>query len=146
MSAWLIWIGIALIVRIAVGIWGRYQERKQLAEFDEREARVAHVLVLDTRKVPDGMTAEYAFLIEGSSVMGMNLGKQLAASLKSIVGGELESFRRTHDRTRRQAEIRMREEAAWRDAKAIINVRYETSRISKANAASEVLCYGTMVK
>ena len=92
------------------------------------------------------MAAEYGFLIEGSSVMGMNLGKQLAASVRNIFGGEIESFRKTLDRTRRQAEIRMREEAAWRDAKAIINVRYETSQISRANAASEVLCYGTMVK
>ena len=40
----------------------------------------------------------------------------------------------------------MKEEALWRDAKAVINVRYETSQISRINAASEVLCYGTMIK
>jgi uncharacterized protein YbjQ (UPF0145 family) len=79
-------------------------------------------------------------------VIGTDYLKQWLASWRMLFGGEMHSYQTVLNRARREAQVRMMEDAYDRGARAIINVRYDTSQIASALAASEVLCYGTYVR
>ena len=130
-----------LVVGATVGL---IQERKHLAALAVREPQVADILVTDLRTVPPGVTAVSGELVIGQVVLGSDRGKQLVAQLRSLLGGEVRSFQKILVRARREARLRMLEEARRTGAVAVINVRYETSEVT--NLASEVLCYGTAIR
>ena len=69
--------------------------------------------------------------------------------MRSIVGGRVSSYESLIDRARREAILRMKEQAATLDANYVFNVKMETSSISKGRRNSigsvEVLAYGTAI-
>ena len=73
-----------------------------------------------------------------------NAFKDIGASLKNLVGGELKSYTALIEEARREAISRMEAQAGELGANAIINVRFATSNI--AQGASELYVYGTAVK
>jgi uncharacterized protein YbjQ (UPF0145 family) len=74
------------------------------------------------------------------------------ASLRALVGGRVKSFEPLLDRARREALLRMREQARARGFDAVINTRLETSRLASSRqsgnktAGIEILAYGTAIK
>jgi len=86
-------------------------------------------------------------LVGGSVVISIDYFKKIVASLANLFGGNIATYETLVDRARREAILRMKEDA--KDASEIINIRIETSSISKnANrnvGAVEVLAYGTAV-
>lgn len=83
-------------------------------------------------------------LVFGSVVQSKNIGRDIGAGLKSIVGGELEGYTEMMEEAREIATERMIKKAESLGADAVINVRYATSAIMQG--ASEVMVYGTAVK
>jgi len=83
-------------------------------------------------------------LVKGSVVQSKHVGRDIAASFKTIVGGEIRGYTEMLTDARQIATNRMIDEAKTLGANAIIGVRYESSNIM-ANAA-EVLAYGTAIK
>ena len=83
-------------------------------------------------------------LVKGSIVQSKHIGKDFAAGLKSIVGGELGGYTEMMEDARKDATYRMVKEAAAMGADAIVNVRFTTSAIMQG--AAEVIAYGTAVK
>ncbi len=87
----------------------------------------------------------------GATVVASDYLKTFVANLKNLFGGELKSFASLMDRSRREARLRMVEEARRQGAIGVINVRFETSQIgaatsqSKGSGMSEVICYGTAI-
>ncbi|MCL2039237.1 MAG: YbjQ family protein [Bacteroidetes bacterium] len=91
-----------------------------------------------------GKELEMLGLVKGSTVRAKHLGRDIAQSLKSLVGGELKGYTEMMNEARDLATVRMVEEANKLGADAIVNVRYESGSIMQT--ASEVIAYGTAVK
>lgn len=92
----------------------------------------------------EGTKFEMIGIVSGSVVQSKNIGRDIGAGLKSIVGGELEGYTEMMEEAREIATERMIKKAESLGADAVINVRYATSAIMQG--ASEVMVYGTAVK
>jgi uncharacterized protein YbjQ (UPF0145 family) len=97
-----------------------------------------------TDVVPGRDVAEALGLVMGNTVRSKNVGKDIGAGLKSIVGGELKSYTAMLTEARQEAVARMVESASSLGADAVVNVRFTTSAITEG--AAELLAYGTAVK
>lgn len=95
-------------------------------------------------QVPGKIIVEHYGVVSGSTVRAKHAGRDLMASLKNIVGGELKGYTELLNDARKQATNRMIEQASAVGANAIINVRFSTSSV--AQGAAEIYVYGTAVK
>lgn len=91
-----------------------------------------------------GKQIEALGIVKGSTVMSKHLGKDFMAGMKTIVGGEIESYTEMLDDARKIATKRMVDEAEALDADAIVNIRYASSSVMQG--AAEVTAYGTAVR
>jgi len=83
-------------------------------------------------------------LVRGNTIRARNVGRDILAALKNMVGGEIEEYTKMMAEARDQAVDRMVEDAKRIDADAVINVRFSTSYMM--SAASEIMVYGDAVK
>lgn len=88
------------------------------------------------------ITAHYG-LVSGNTVRAKHVGRDIAASFKNIVGGELKGYTELLEDSRKEATNRMAEQAQALGANAVINIRFSTSAV--AQGASELYVYGTAV-
>ncbi len=83
-------------------------------------------------------------IVKGQTVQSKNIGKDIGARFKTIVGGELASYTDMLKEARQIATKRMVDEAESLGADAIINIRYGSSSVM--SGAAEIIAYGTAVK
>lgn len=102
------------------------------------------MIVTTTETIPGKEVTEIIGIARGSTVRARNVGRDLFASIKNLVGGEISEYTQLQARSREQALQRMEEDAQRLGADAIINVRIATSMIMQGVA--EILAYGTAVK
>ena len=91
-----------------------------------------------------GKNLETLGLVQGSTVQSKHIGRDLAASFKTIVGGELKGYTEMLNEARKIATARMTEQAEAMGADAVIEVRYSSSSVM--DGAAEIMAYGTAVK
>ncbi len=101
------------------------------------------MILSTTETLPNREISEVKGIARGSTVRTRNVGKDILAAFKNLVGGEIEEYTKLQADAREQALQRMKDDAAKYGADAIVNVRFTTSVITQA--ASEVLAYGTAV-
>lgn len=101
------------------------------------------MLTVTTENIP-GRTYEVISMVKGATIQSKHIGKDIGASFKQIVGGELRGYTEMMAQARQIATDRMIAEAESLGADAIVCVRYASSSVMQ-NAA-EVLAYGTAVK
>lgn len=94
--------------------------------------------------VPNKEITEVLGIVRGSTVRARNIGRDLFAGLKNIVGGEIKEYSKLQAHAREQALERMIEDAEKMGADAVVNVRLTTSMVMQG--AAEILAYGTAVK
>jgi uncharacterized protein YbjQ (UPF0145 family) len=82
-------------------------------------------------------------IVRGNTTRARNIGRDIIAAFKNIIGGEIEEYTKLMAESREQALDRMVNEAKALGANAIIDVRFSTSYIMQN--ASEILVYGTAV-
>ena len=98
---------------------------------------------------PFDVEIERADLVMGSVVVSHDYFKRFLAQLRIIVGGRIKSYEPLLDRARREAVLRMKEQALARGHHTVVNIRLETSRLAnsqrggKGTAGVEMLAYGT---
>lgn len=102
------------------------------------------MIISTTDKIPNKEITKILGITKGSTVRAKHIGKDIFAGLKSIVGGELDSYSKLLDESREEAMNRMTIDAQTMGADAILNVRLTTSSVM--DTASEILAYGTAVK
>jgi uncharacterized protein YbjQ (UPF0145 family) len=102
------------------------------------------MIVTTTDTIPNKEITEILGISRGSTVRARNIGRDIFAGLKNIVGGEISEYTRLQAESREQAMQRMIEDANRMGADAIINVRLTTAMIMQGTA--EILAYGTAVK
>jgi len=101
-------------------------------------------MILSTiETIPNREINELKGIARGSTVRTRNIGRDILAGFKNLVGGEIEEYTKLQADAREQALQRMIDDAVKYNADAIVNVRFTTSVITQA--ASEVLAYGTAV-
>ena len=143
---------------MTLSLWGRSPnedtstDERELTGYTEllnesrNEAIFAGFPLVDVQATPNGASVIEGQLVSGNVVMGTGYLKQLTASLRTLVGGEVKGYQRVLDRARREAQLRMIEEASQRGATAILNVRFETTDVGGQKPFSEIFCYGTMIR
>ena len=91
-----------------------------------------------------GKELEMLGLVRGSTIQSKHLGKDIAQSFKTLVGGELKSYNEMMNEARAIATKRMIAEAEALGADAVVNIRYASAAVMQG--AAEVIAYGTAVK
>ncbi|MBU3947374.1 MAG: YbjQ family protein [Proteobacteria bacterium] len=102
------------------------------------------MILTNIESVPGKKIVEHYGLVSGSTVRAKHVGRDIMASLKNIVGGELKGYTELLEDAREQARERMTKQAEELGANAVINIRFNTSSI--AQGASELYIYGTAVR
>lgn len=102
------------------------------------------MIVITTETVPGREIETSLGIARGSTVRARNIGRDIFAGIKNIVGGEIDEYTRLQAQSREQALERMIHDAQKMGANAIVNVRFSTSVIMQG--AAEILAYGTAVK
>ena len=102
-------------------------------------------MILSTSDVmPAGKNVEILGLVRGNIVTSKNIGRDLMASMRTVVGGEIKSYSMMTNEARQIAEDRMVEEAEKLGADAIISMRFSSGTVMQGTI--EMLAYGTAVK
>ena len=83
-------------------------------------------------------------LVRGNTIRARNVGRDILAALKNLVGGEIEEYTKMMAEAREQALDRMVAEAESLGADAVLDVRFGTSYVMAS--AAEILVYGNAVK
>ncbi len=94
--------------------------------------------------VPGKNVVKILGVVRGNTIRSRNIGRDIGAGLKTIVGGEIKSYTEMTTQAREEAFNRMVNQAVKLGADAIINVRFSTSMVMQG--AAEMLAYGTAVK
>lgn len=139
---------VILIILLLLGFgFGQYAEKRHFRSILQREENLRNVLLIPERKLPDFSHPPITNLVSGSVVVSIDFFKQFVAGLRMLVGGRLGSYETLLERARREALLRMKEQAHALGANAIFNIKLETASISKGARNSigsvEVLAYGT---
>ena len=101
------------------------------------------MLILPTDTVPGKNIKEVIGLVKGSTIRAKHIGKDIGASFKQIVGGELTGYDEMLTEARKIAIARMVEDAESQGANAIIGFRLTSASVMQG--AAEMLAYGTGV-
>ena len=101
------------------------------------------MIVATTPYVAGQRVAESKGQVYGLVVRSRGLGGNIAASLRSLVGGEIHEYTQLLEDTRRQAIDRMVENATLMGANGVISMRFDSSEIG--TTMTEIVAYGTAV-
>ena len=131
---------------------GTYAEKRHYRLIQQREkASIRMQVVTAEASFPEGKVAK-SFLVQGSVVISIDYFKRIMGVLRNIFGGRIRAYESLVDRARREAILRMKEQALMGGGQMITNLRLETSTIgNSANrkgqiGSVEVIAYGTAVR
>jgi len=139
---------IFILTPILLGyIFGSIAEKNHYKSIQEREKKFMRLptISLKTPLNPDNITRSR--LVVGNVVISVDYFKRVLAGLKNIFGGNVTSYETLVDRARREAILRLKEDA--KGASEIINLKLETSSINKSAQGTigsiEIFAYGTAI-
>lgn len=141
---------LVLLILLGIGYgFGTYAEKKHYKSIRKRERATLDVPLITfgaKQPMPDAQETE---LFVGSVVVASDYFKTFAFALRNLVGGRVVSYESLLDRGRREALLRMKEEAIAWGASKLANVRIETSSLSQGGRgliSVEVIAYGTGIR
>ncbi len=139
---------VIFLILLSLGyVFGRYAEKRHFASIKKREEQFATLPTIMLKKPLNQSEIVDSHIVYGNAVISIDYFKKFIASLINLFGGSISSYESLVDRARREAILRMKESAG--EASEIINIRIETSSISKSAqsniGAVEVLAYGTAI-
>jgi uncharacterized protein YbjQ (UPF0145 family) len=102
------------------------------------------MIVVTANEIPGKKIVEVLGVVKGSTVRARNIGRDIGAGIKNIIGGEIKTYTDMIAHSREEAYNRMVNDALAKNADAIVGMRFMTSMIMQG--ASEMLAYGTAVK
>ena len=148
-------IGLAatvFFVGLGFGVGG-FRERAHFKSLDQREAANTDIIVNNLKSVPQPNTVRQAHMVSGNTVVATDYFKTFAMGLRSLVGGEMRSAQTLMIRARREALLRMIDEARALGATEIYNVRFAFCNIGQMSSnrnqnfaiSVEMYAYGTAI-
>lgn len=143
---------LPLILLVVAYFVGNHHEKKHYASILEREKALRHIIVVSVKRPPLDFHDQH--LVKGSVVISSDYFRRLLAWFSNIFGGNVRSYETLLDRARREAILRMKEDAQQRGANIIFNLKLETASLDDINSPQnagavgtvEVLAYGTAGK
>ncbi len=148
----LIQLGLFVVMLTLGFVVGRVRESRHLSELEVRETRMRHVAALPVPHAAWVRDAQASELVSGSVVVSIDYYKRFVAGLRGLVGGRIAGFESVLDRGRREAVLRMQEQALQRGFHVVVNVRVDSARLAstmsngKGTSGVEVLAYGTALR
>jgi len=141
---------IIVAVLVTLGyLFGRRAEHKHFKSLIEREQVMNKLPAIASRLPPQDSKYDQV-LVSGNVVVANDYFKSFVAGLRNLFGGKISTYESLLDRARREAVLRMKEQAQQLGAELVFNVKYETSNISgqtnKKIPVIEVHAYGTALK
>ena len=103
-----------------------------------------NIIISSTDEIPGKKIVKILGIAKRNTVRTRNIGRDIGAGFKSVIGGEIKSYTEMISQARDEAYNRMINQAIDMGADAIVNVRFMTSSVMAG--ASELLAYGTAVK
>lgn len=136
------------LVLVIVGYFaGRALELRHYASIRRREREIQNVVALNTRYLPEGVEATSAQVVSGSVVVSSDYFKTFVASFRNLVGGRFRGYESLLERARREALLRMKEQAQASGCRLVVGVRFQTTRVAGSQTPSmEVIAYGTAIQ
>jgi uncharacterized protein YbjQ (UPF0145 family) len=148
-ASWLILLQFGLpvaLVALGYGV-GRIIERRHYASLRQRETEFQGLVALSTRWVPEGVTATDGQLLTASVVVSADYFKAFVAGFRSLFGGRFRGYETLLERARREAMLRLKQQARDVGAPLVIGVRFHTTQVTGvATPAVEVMAYGTALR
>jgi uncharacterized protein YbjQ (UPF0145 family) len=140
-------IGFFLTLLIVGYISGTIIEKRHYKAIREKEEAYKNIPTTVLKKPIDEENITSCKLVNGSVVISIDFFKKFLAGLINFFGGNISAYETLIDRARREAILRLKEDA--KGASEIINLRIETSSITKNSQANvgaiEVLAFGTAI-
>lgn len=135
---------IYFIILLAVGYFtGTLIEKRHYRIIEQKEKEFLNLPAVTSKNLlDDNAVVDKVELVYGNIVVSTDYFKMILAGLRNILGGEVSAFETLLDRGRREAVLRLKEQAP--DANIILNMRIETCQITQAGS-TEVFAYGTAV-
>ena len=129
--------------------FGRYAEKRHYKSIITREIELNRIPAIALRIPPPSVIPQDTMLVTGNVVVSVDYFKRVLAGLRGLVGGRVHSYESLLDRARREAVLRMKEQADSVGANMVFNIKIETASISKGRSNTigsvEVLAYGTAI-
>jgi uncharacterized protein YbjQ (UPF0145 family) len=124
------------------------EDREDVLEsIRQREEALRHVVALNTRYVPEGVAATGAQLVTGGVVVSSDYFKTFVAGFRAFFGGRFRGYETLLERARREALLRLKEDAQAAGATLVIGVRFQSTTIAGSSTPSvEVLAFGTALR
>lgn len=101
------------------------------------------MIVVTTDQIDGKRIVNALGLVKGNTIRARHLGRDILASLRNLIGGEIKDYTRLMTESREQAVQRMVEQAEEMGANAVVGTRFVTATVM--SGASELLAYGTAV-
>lgn len=145
------WLGMLLL--LVAAFWaGSADEKKHYADILKREEALRHIMIIPVKRLPEYFSTRQ--LVRGSVVLSSNKFTRMLAAFRNFFGGNVRSYETLLDRARREAVLRMKEEAVKLGADMILNMKFETATLGNVHdprqkgalGTVEVLVYGTAGK
>ncbi len=145
-----VWIFLGLVV---LGLfWGTFLERAHFRSIRRREKALRRIKETNLKQLPVAEEeVDRSWVVMGSTVVSLDYFKKIVGLIINIFGGRIRAYEKLLERGRREAILRMKDQAL--DADYVINVRLETSCIGSNNRNQrnavmgiEVIAYGMAVK
>ena len=142
---------IVVLILLALGYgFGSYREKRHYESIFKREADLQSVMLFESRYCPDPEQSLGGELVYGNVVISVDYFKRFVAGLRKLIGGRLRTYESLLDRGRREAVLRMKQRARQMGAEQIINVKFETTSVSKGEQGNlgsvEVFVYGSAIR
>jgi uncharacterized protein YbjQ (UPF0145 family) len=140
-------IALPLVLLLLGLVIGNTAERRHFARLQHKENELSNIAVSDLNTIPENWSVTQSFLVTGAVVIANDYFKTFVSSIRNLFGGRMRAYEALVERGRREAIVRMLEEARRHSANAVWNVRIETSTMQgkSANRAGgiELVAYGT---
>ena len=143
---------ITVIFFVVVFFVGTGIERNHYKAVKEKEKSFKDLPAISSKKLANLENVVDSRLVSGCIVISNDAFKKLVAQIYNIFGGRISVYETLFDRARREAIIRMKEQARMFGANMVVNTRFETSRLGAVNSGNkglgifEILAYGTAVR
>ena len=139
--------GIPAVLIVVAYFAGSLIERRHFRRIIKKENELRDILAFAVRRVPKDLVLSKPRLVCGSAVISVDYFKKFAAGLRGIIGGRIGTYESLFERARREAIVRMKDDARHHGGNMVLNVKLETARIyaggGRATVSVEAVAYGT---
>ena len=139
--------GIPVALIVVAYFTGSLIERRHFRRIIKKENELRDILAFAIRRVPKELALSEPKLVCGSAVISVDYFKKFAAGLRGIIGGRIGTYESLYERARREAIVRMKDDARRHGGNIVLNVKLESARIyaggGRATVSVEAMAYGT---